>query len=292
MTAFTQDKIFKNVNDKDARIILDILGIKSNDVHIWTKELRLIDPKDFRPDIILELDSKNLIVELQSRKVDDDFSARGLTYVAVTNREKENDKEVDFITLSSAEESKTVHYPYNSQNVFKYNIVGLNELDADEIISTVEPKIQKHDPISGKELVLYSLVPIIKRNELEIYTKQVVNNLLKLKNITTSLKDLSYGIAWLTVDKYITDEEMRNILCDALGDNMSLIHEYGERKEQKGKEEGMKKGLKEGKEEGKIEGKKEVIISLIKSGMNVEEISDRLKEPLEEIQKIKKQNVR
>ena len=52
-----------------------------------------------------------------------------------------------------------------------------------------------------------------------------------------SLKELSFGIEWLIVDKYVTDEEERNILCDALGDKMSLIHEYGKRKEENGKRE-------------------------------------------------------
>ena len=35
--------------------------------------------KDYIPDIILELDFENLIIELQSTKVDDDFSKRALT---------------------------------------------------------------------------------------------------------------------------------------------------------------------------------------------------------------------
>ena len=65
------------------------------------------------------------------------------------------------------------------------------------------------------------------------------------------------------VDKYVTDEEERNILCDALGDKMSLIHEYGKRKEENGK--------------------REVIIDLFKSGMTAKEISDRLKMPLSEL---------
>ena len=79
MTAFTQDKIFKNVNQEDAKILLDIMGIKSDKVKIWTKELRLLDPKDYHPDILLELDYENLIIELQSTFVDDEFSARALT---------------------------------------------------------------------------------------------------------------------------------------------------------------------------------------------------------------------
>ena len=39
------------------------------------------------------------------------------------------------------------------------------------------------------------------------------------------------GIEWLIVDKFVTDEQTRNILCDALGDRMSLIHEYARNKE-------------------------------------------------------------
>lgn len=77
MVEFTQDKIFKNVTQEDAKILLDILGIESDTVKIWTKELRLLDPKDYRPDIIIELDLENMIIELQSTNVDDDFSARG-----------------------------------------------------------------------------------------------------------------------------------------------------------------------------------------------------------------------
>lgn len=92
MTSFSEDKIWKNINNKDANILLEILDINTVKVKIWTKELRLFDPKDFVPDIILELDFENLIIELQSTPVDEEFSKRALTYVAVANREKENKK--------------------------------------------------------------------------------------------------------------------------------------------------------------------------------------------------------
>ena len=212
MTEFTEDKIFKNVNEEDAKILLDILGIESENVHIWTKELRLLDPSDFKPDIILELDDMNLILELQSTKVNDDFSSRALVYVAVTNRKKENNKQVNLMVLSSADESKTVHYRYNDQNEFNYNIIGLSDLDSEGIMKSVETKIRNHEPIGGKELILYSLVPIMKKGETEIYIKQIVDNLLQLKGVSVSLKDLSYGIAWFTVDKFVTDEEERHIM--------------------------------------------------------------------------------
>ena len=242
MTEFTQDKIYKNVNQEDARILLNIMGKNSKKVKIWTKELRLLDPKDYKPDIIVELDNENLIIELQSTKVNDEFSKRALTFVSITNRDKDNDKEVNLMVLSSAENSKTVHYRYNFQNVFNYDVVGLEDLDVKQIINNVEPKIINNDNIIGHDLVLYALLPIIDSRNMEKHIRRVVNNLLKLKYMTISLKELSFGIEWLIVDKYVSDEEERNILCDLLGDKMSLIHEYGERKEQKGRLEGIEEG--------------------------------------------------
>lgn len=97
MTTFTEDKLFKNINNKDAKILLEIIDVDTVKVKIWTKELRLLDPKDYIPDIILELDFENLIIELQSTKVDDDFSKRALTYVAIANRDKDNDKIVNLL---------------------------------------------------------------------------------------------------------------------------------------------------------------------------------------------------
>lgn len=75
------------------------------------------------------------------------------------------------------------------------------------------------------------------------------------------------------------DEELRNIFCDLLGDKMSLIHEYGERKEQKG----IAQGIEQGSEN--------VIISLLESGMSCEEISERIKMPLDEILEIKNKHL-
>ena len=48
---------------------------------------------------------------------------------------------------------------------------------------------------------------------------------------------------------------------------MSLIEEYGNRREQKGKDEGKKEGMKKGM--------KKIIESLIKSGITLNEISQK-----------------
>ena len=52
------------------------------------------------------------------------------------------------------------------------------------------------------------------------------------------------GIEWLIVDKFVTDEQTRNILCDALGDRMALIHEYARNKENRIIRNQLKSGMK------------------------------------------------
>ncbi len=70
MAEFQEDLLFKNVSDEDASVLLDIIGKRSKMVKVWTKELRHIDPTNYKPDLILKLDDENLILEFQSTKVD------------------------------------------------------------------------------------------------------------------------------------------------------------------------------------------------------------------------------
>ena len=102
--------MFKNVSDEDVSVLLDIIGKRSKRVKVWTKELRHIDPTNYKPDLILDLDDENLILEFQSTKVDEKFSKRALSYVAITNQNKKNDKEVNLTVLSTVEDSKIVEY--------------------------------------------------------------------------------------------------------------------------------------------------------------------------------------
>ena len=52
------------------------------------------------------------------------------------------------------------------------------------------------------------------------------------------------GIEWLLVDKFVKDKGLRNLLLDMLGDKMSALYEYVQRKEQKGIEKGEENGKK------------------------------------------------
>jgi hypothetical protein len=57
---------------------------------------------------------------------------------------------------------------------------------------------------------------------------------------------------------------------------MSLIYEYGERREQKGKDDGIKEGMKE------------LINDFIKSGTTLEEISQKTGKSIQELEEILK----
>ena len=77
---------------------------------------------------------------------------------------------------------------------------------------------------------------------------------------------MCFGIVWLLVDKFVKDIELRNLLLDLLGDRMSAIYEYGERKEQNGK--------------------KQIIRKFHDSGMSIEEIARRTGIDVEEVEKL------
>lgn len=271
MAEFQEDMLFKNVSDEDASILLDIMGIKSKKVNVWTKELRHIDPTNFKPDLILDLDDQNLIIEFQSTSVNDDFSKRGLSYVAITNQYKKNRKEVNLAVLSTAEDSKIIEYKYNRLNCFRYEIVGLNNLSSSDIINNIETKLKNKKIPTSKDIILLSLVPLSKKGKHIVeYIYKVIRILFKLKNMTISQSDLALGIMWLTTDKFVVDAFERNIICDMLGGRMSLIHEYGENKYEEGKEQ--------------------IIVNLLKSGDDPEVISKKSEIPLDKIIEIKEKH--
>ena len=112
--------------------------------------------------------------------------------------------------------------------------------------------------------------------------QRVIKILFNLKNLTSSQKDLSFGIVWLTTDKFVEDSLERNIICDLLGDRMSLIHEYGENKYQNGKDDGIEQGIEQGIEK--------IIVNLLKSGENVDVIAKNADVSLEKVLEIKNKN--
>ena len=72
-----------------------------------------------------------------------------------------------------------------------------------------------------------------------MYIYRVIEIINRLKNLSISQLELALGVLWLTTDKFVEDDLERNIICDRLGDRMSLIDEYCENKYKIGKDDGM-----------------------------------------------------
>ncbi|WP_067041091.1 hypothetical protein [Methanobrevibacter sp. YE315] len=189
MAEFQEGMLFKNVLDEDAGILLEIMGKKSERTKVWTKELRHIDPTNFKPDLILELDNENLIIEFQSTNVNEEFSKRAHSYVAITDQNKKNNKEVNLSVLSTAEDSKIIEYKYNKLNVFKYEIEGLNNLYSEEIINNVKTKLKNKEKLHGRYVILLSLVPLSKKGKNIVeYIYRVNKNSIQIKRFDSISK--------------------------------------------------------------------------------------------------------
>lgn len=143
MAEFQEDLIFKNISEEDIEILLKIADKKSKTKKIQTKELRQIDPSTYRPDLIIELDNENSIIEFQSTKANDNFSRRAHSYVAITDQKKKNRKEVNLYVISTVEESKIVSYYVNELNTFRYRVIGNDLFDGEKIIMKLKKNITR-----------------------------------------------------------------------------------------------------------------------------------------------------
>lgn len=201
------------------------------------------------------------------------------SYVSITDQKKKNNKEVNLYVISTVEKSKIVSYPVNKLNTFKYEIIGNDFFNGEKIINEIEEKYNQNLKITQKESIYFSLAPIMTKNgNIEKNIKRTVNILITLNDLSPSTKNLCYGIQWLLTDKYIMDKKLRNLLLDLLGDKMSAIYEYVERKEKIAMQKGMQKGMQEGMQK--------VLIKLYNSGMSINEISEKTDLDIEQVKEL------
>ena len=275
MAKFQEDMIFKDVGEEDVEVLLEIANKKSKVKKIWTEELRQIDPSTYKPDLIIELDDENLVLEFQSTVADDTFSQRGHSYVAIIDQKKSNNKEVNLCVISTAEKSKIVSYYVNKLNTFRYEVFGNDLFDGEKIINEIEEKYKLKKIITPKESIYFSLAPIMTKNgDIEENIQRVLKILFTLGELHPSTKSLCYAVLWLLIDKFLGETPLKNLLLDKLGGKMSAVYDYGQRKEQNGIKKGIKKGIKD------------VVLKLYENGMGIDEISKNTGIDVGEIEKM------
>lgn len=164
------------------------------------------------------------------------------------------------------------------------------EEDGDNIINNIETKLKNNEEFSDDELIDLSLVPLMNSvNTQEQQIEKSISLILSIDLEKIKVKNLVKSIAYLLADKFLEDGDKKTAICDALGGKMNAIYNYGQRREEEGKEEGIEIGKEEGIEIGKKEGNKKLAKYMIKDGKNNEEIQKETELSLEEIEKIREE---
>ncbi len=282
MSAKQEDLLFKDVGEEEVDVLLKRINLKSKKKKLNPTEIRYIDPTMLIADIIIELDDMILIIEFQNTLVDTDDKNRFLAYFSMVNYKKKTKKEVKLAVISTAEESKKILHIIEGSVEFQFEIYSLMEEDGDNIINNIETKLKNNEEFSDDELIDLSLVPLMDSvNTQEQQIEKSISLILSIDLEKIKVKNLVKSIAYLLADKFLEDGDKKTAICDALGGKMNAIYNYGQRREEEGKEEGI--------EIGKKEGNKKLAKYMIKDGKNNEEIQKETELSLEEIEKIREE---
>ena len=85
MAKYSTEKIFKNIDEEIARVMLETLDVNLIKMKIWVKEYPSCNPKDCTPDMELELNFKNKTIILQTNKEDLNLSQKALICAAISS---------------------------------------------------------------------------------------------------------------------------------------------------------------------------------------------------------------
>lgn len=163
MTKYSTEKILKNIDEEIARIMLETLDANLIKMKIWAKEYPSFSIKDHIPDMELELNFKNKTIILQTNKENLNLSQKALTCAVVENNNQDSPEEMTMIVLSNTKKSKIVRYIFEgSCPIITSQIINLKEFNPESIINNIKENIEKNNPLTTIDLMLYSLIAILK----------------------------------------------------------------------------------------------------------------------------------
>ena len=169
---------------------------------------------------------------------------------------------------------------YGSKNRFHVRMINFEDMETTKILNTIESKIQTNKKLNEEDL-LFLKVGFITLKEIDTFEL-----LLKLTKITNNIKELPKSeideikFAHGTFANHLlTDEEYKKIMEEIRMNYPNILTERYET--------GEKNGFKNGFEKGEENRKKIVAKKLLKTGMNIEDISEISELPLETIKQLK-----
>ena len=120
---FHEDIIFKSQGQEYGQELIEIINIKGKIVKVHQTEYGIIDSKMYKPDMVLELEDKIVILEFQSTYVDISDKRRFRLYSALFDQiQNKSQKDIEVHVLSTVEVENIKCYKVNPDSSFPINM--------------------------------------------------------------------------------------------------------------------------------------------------------------------------
>ena len=268
-----EDLIFKGEAQEYAPELIELLNIKGKVIEPLPNEYPDMEAKNYKPDLVLELDDKILILEFQSTAVDHANQRRFRHYTSLLDMYViKSRKHIELHVLSTSEPEQEKTYKLNEYNDFIIPIHSLKLYDANEILNKINTKIETNKDLTRKDLMMLSLVPFMKNDNVQQTIIDSAKTITKIRCLKNDTAGFARGILLIAADKFIDDEQLNDDIIEMVAGKMKSLDRYLEKRIEKGIEKGIEKRIEKGIEENN----KEIIINLDKKGFSLKDIAETL----------------
>lgn len=194
---FHEDAIFKNNGEIYGQDLIEIVNIKGELIKLHQTESSIIDPKMYKPDLIMELKGKIIIFEFQSIRVDTRDKRRFRFYTALFDHVKIKSKKPIEVHVLSTIEKQVKWYNVSSQARFLIYIHPLKNINGDKLINSMNTKIGNNQKLTTKDLLMISLLCFMESE------KSLDINILNSAVTITNIPDLNEDIGQFVKGSYL-----------------------------------------------------------------------------------------
>ena len=257
---FHEDTIFKNQGQLYGQKLIEIVEIPGKIVKIHRTEYSTLDPKMYKPDLVIELEDKIIIFEFQSTYVDVSDKRRFRFYSALFDHvEIKSKKPIEVHVLSSVEINRVKWYHVNPDSKFPIYIHSLKSYDEKEFINTMKTKIEDDGNLNEKELLMLSLLCFMhSEKNIPDLIHESATIITNITNLNNDIAQFVKGIILMLCDKFVDDELLNTRIINKVGGNMKVVEDYADRVAER-----------------KVNEKNEaIVIKLRKKGFKIEEIAE------------------
>ncbi len=228
---FHEDAIFKNNGEIYRQDLIEIVNIKGELIKLHQTESSIIDPKMYKPDLIMELKDKIIIFEFQSTRVDTRDKRRFRFYTALFDHVKiKSKKPIEVHVLSTIEKEQVKWYNVSSQARFPIYIHSLKNINGDKLINSMNTKIGNNQKLTTKDLLMISLLCFMESEKsLDI---NILNSAVTITNIPDLNEDIGQfvkGVVLMLCDKFVKDKSLNTTISNIVGGNMKIVEDYAQR---------------------------------------------------------------